>query len=47
MFVDGKSFGGRWELDEKLLHINVLEGKTVYFMLKSYCSNMHNCHIRI
>ena len=46
-FVNGNTFGGRWNDDKKELHINLLELKAVNFMLKSVCAGMHSSHIRI
>ena len=39
--------GGRWSLAEENLHINVLEIKAVEFGLKSLCSHLSSCGIKI
>lgn len=44
---DGKTTGGRWDSEESLLHINVLELKAVLFALQSLCSDVKSKHIRI
>ena len=35
--VNGISSGGRWNQEESLLHINVLELKAIWFALRSFC----------
>ena len=39
--------GGRWDLKERKLHINVLEMKAIEFGLLSLCQEIDNKHIRI
>ena len=39
--------GSRWSPSEALFHINVLEIMAIENALKSYCSYMHDIHIRI
>ena len=39
--------GGRWSELEKQLHINTLELKAVLFGLKSFCSNLKDCPLRV
>lgn len=41
------STGGQWSNDEISCHINELELKAIYFGLKSYFSQLTDCHIRI
>jgi hypothetical protein len=38
---------GHWNRSEQYDHINVLELRAVYFGLKSLCSNLSSCHIRV
>lgn len=39
--------GGDWDLQEQMLHINVLEMKGAFYALKSFCKTFKNCHIRL
>ena len=43
----GRPTGGRWDLEESKLHINVLEMIAVLFGLKCFCSNVTNTHVRV
>lgn len=48
-FLDKKSCStqGLWNLDEKKLHINILELKAIYFGLVSLCRHIKNAHLRV
>ena len=39
--------GGRWTLEEKLEHINVLQLKVGFLGLQSFCSNLSNAYIKM
>ena len=39
--------GGRWNLVERLEHINVLELKAAFLGIKSFCHDIHAVHINI
>ena len=41
------STGGRWLTVEKILHINILEIKAIYFGLKTLCNGQTNIHVRV
>ena len=41
------STGGRWTEQEQEFHINYLEILAIFFVLKSFCSQVKNKHIRI
>ena len=41
------SAGGRWTLEEKEQHMNILELKTGLMGLKTFCTNVHHVHIKI
>jgi hypothetical protein len=43
----GNSFGGRWTLEEKLNHINVLELMAIFFALKALVDKVRNTHVKI
>ena len=43
---EDQSIGGRWDDEEILLHINVLELKAIYYALRSFCKK-DNLHIEI
>uniref|UniRef100_A0AC34FW88 Reverse transcriptase domain-containing protein n=1 Tax=Panagrolaimus sp. ES5 TaxID=591445 RepID=A0AC34FW88_9BILA len=42
-----KRSGGRWNSEERKLHINVLELRAIYFGLKIFCHDMYNTGIRV
>ena len=44
---DKNKCSGRWNVCEKLLHINELELMAIQFGLKSLCSNLKQCHVLI
>ena len=39
--------GGRWTVEEKLCHINVLELKAGYLGLKSFCTDIRHSHVKL
>ena len=41
------STGGRWTEQEQEFHINYLEILAIFFVLKSFCSQVKNKHVRI
>ena len=44
---DQQSSGGRWTIEEKLDHINVLELKAGLLGLQSFCANVYSCHVKM
>ena len=46
VFLD-KTINGLWSFDEQMLHINILEIKSVLFSLKIFAKDMFNKHVRI
>ena len=44
---DSRSTGGRWTVEEKQWHINVLELKAAYMGLKSFCTDSQHSHIKL
>ena len=44
---DQQSSGGRWTIEEKLDHINVLELKAGLLGLQTFCANVYSCHVKL
>ena len=44
---NGVSNGGRWDNNEKKLHINALELLAIFIGIKSFCKNLHSTNVKI
>ena len=42
-----QQIGGRWNTNEAMDHINILELKAAFFALKSFCSQANKTHVQI
>ena len=42
-----QQIGGRWNTNEAMDHINILELKAAFFALKSFCSQANETHVQI
>ena len=42
-----QQIGGRWNTNEAMDHINILELKAAFFVLKSFCSQANETHVQI
>ena len=47
LLKDQTTHRGRWTASEASFHINYLELKAIQMGLRSFCSNLHNTHIKI
>ena len=45
--LDTQSTGGLWSSTESQNHINYLELLAVFLGLQTFCSSLHDCHIRL
>ena len=45
--LDTQSTGGLWSFTESQNHVNCLELLAVFLGLQTFCSSLHDCHIRL